>query len=160
MYRYIGESSRSAYERGGEHSKDLEFRRQKSHMLRHCVDIHPKMYPENVDFRMRVLTSHSSAFERQLREAVLIDHFAGPNLLNSKMEYNRCNIPKMVLKLGNDEGDEDPKITKEKALKEKIALIYKGENKRVLDGEMEGDINLDNSLSHSPKLPTKRIKTC
>ena len=36
LYRYIGESSRTTYERGGEHRKDLEFRRTKSHLLRHC----------------------------------------------------------------------------------------------------------------------------
>ena len=159
IYRYIGESSRSSYERGGEHVKDLKFRRPKSHMLRHCVDKHPNMDPDKVDFRMRVLTSHKSAFERQLREAVLIDHFAGPNLLNSKMEYNRCSIPKMILRVGNEEMKEDTKITKEKALKDKIVLIYKGENKRALDEQTEEDIEVEPLLSNSQELAAKRIKT-
>ena len=38
VFRYVGETSRSARERAGEHWKDLEFRRPKSHMLRHVVD--------------------------------------------------------------------------------------------------------------------------
>ena len=38
MYRYIGESSRSTYERGSEHLADLKHRRTRSHLLRHCVE--------------------------------------------------------------------------------------------------------------------------
>ena len=98
-YRYIGETSRSAYERGGEHQKDLEFRRPKSHLLRHCVEKHPDLLPEKVDFRMKILSTHKSAFERQLREAVVLDYFAGPQIMNSKMEYTRCGIPKLELKI-------------------------------------------------------------
>ena len=85
-YRYIGESSRSAFERGGEHLKDLHFKRTKSHLLRHCVDVHPDMIPEEVDFKMKILTTHKSAFERQIREAVVLDYYAGPLILNSKLE--------------------------------------------------------------------------
>ena len=40
--KHIGETSRSVFERGGEHQKDLEFRRPKSHILRHCVMKHPE----------------------------------------------------------------------------------------------------------------------
>ena len=95
------------------------------------------MDPDDVDFRIKILTTHKSAFERQIREAVLIEHFAGPLLLNSKMEYNRCSIPKIVMKLGNRENGEDPKITEEKSAIELIKLRYKGENKRERDGQTE-----------------------
>ena len=101
--RYIGESSRSALERMGEHLKDLEFRRPKTHLLRHCVEEHPSIAPENVDFRMKILTVHKSSFERQIREAVIIDHYAGPLIMNSKLEYTRCGIPKMEMRIGNKE---------------------------------------------------------
>ena len=47
-YYYIGETSRSAHERGIEHSKDLEYHRTKSHMLRHEVICHPELRPEEV----------------------------------------------------------------------------------------------------------------
>ena len=133
FYSYIGETSRSAYERGHEHLKDLEFRRTKSHFLRHAVEIHPDVPPEKLDFRMKVLTTHKSAFERQIREAVMIDLENGPNLLNSKIEYSRCLLPKMSIKLGNKQSEEDPQITKEKDIKEKIQLLYKSENKRTAE---------------------------
>ena len=115
---------------GGEHKKDLEFRRTKSHMLRHIVEKHPEVDPDEVPFKMRILSNHKSAFERQIREAVMIEHFAGPQLLNSKLEYNRCSIPKIILKLGNEELSEDPKLKTEKSTIEKIKLLFKGEKKR------------------------------
>ena len=77
---------------------------------------HPKMDPDKVDFRIKILSTHKSAFERQIREAVLIEHFASPLLLNSKMEYNRCSIPKIVMKLGNKEDGEDPKVTEQRII--------------------------------------------
>ena len=85
-FRYIGETSRSVFERGGEHKKDLKYRRPKSHMLRHCVEIHPDKEPEEVDFKMKILSTHKTPFERQIREAVMIDHYSKDHLLNSKME--------------------------------------------------------------------------
>ena len=53
LFHYIGESSRSTYERGNEHIKDLEFRRTKSHLLRHCEDKHPDQNPDDIRFGMR-----------------------------------------------------------------------------------------------------------
>ena len=151
IYHYIGESSRSIYERGGEHLKDLEYRRTKSHMLRHCVEIHPNILPETVEFRMRILSSHKTAFERQLREAVMIDYFAGPYLLYSRIEYNRCAIPKIELRLGNKELKEDPSVTKEKGTVEKIKLLFKGENKRQVEVDIEGEGSLEDATNDEKK---------
>ena len=86
IYRYIGETSRSIYERGIEHKKDLQFRRTRSHLLRHCVEIHSDENPDKIEFGMRLLSSHKSAFERQLSEAVMIEKYNGQYLLNSKLE--------------------------------------------------------------------------
>ena len=144
FYCYIGETSRSAYERGLEHLKDLEFRRTKSHFLRHVVECHPGMLPENLDFRMKILSTHKSAFERQIREAVMIDLHNGPRLMNSKLEYTRCALPKMSIKMGDKAQKEDPMVTKEKSTVEKIKLIYKLENKR--------EAKMDNQV------PKKRAK--
>ena len=68
LYRYIGETSRSFYERGQEHKKDLEYYRPKSHLLRHEVEKHPNLYPTEIDFRAKILLSHMTAFERQLSQ--------------------------------------------------------------------------------------------
>ena len=61
-YRYIGETSRSVFERGCEHYDDLYNGRTRSHMLKHCVLKHPNMDPLSIDFRIKILSSHKSAF--------------------------------------------------------------------------------------------------
>ena len=71
-------------------TSDLHSKRHKSHMLKHVLNNHPDMNLEHVQFDMKILSSHKTAFERQIREAVLIDKYAGPTLMNSKVEYNRC----------------------------------------------------------------------
>ena len=100
-------------------------------MLRHCVEVHGETNPDEIEFGMQVISCHTSAFHRQLSEAVQIEMHSGPYLLNSKLEYSRCNLPKMMLKLGNDDEKTDPMKEKEKSTSEKIQMIYKGENKRM-----------------------------
>ena len=107
----------------------------KSHLLRHCVEIHPLEDPDKVKFNMRQISSHKTAFERQLSEAVLIEKYSGQYLMNSKLEYTRCSIPKMMMKLGNNDEKTDPLKEKEKSILEKMKLLYKGEKKRSTNDE-------------------------
>ena len=95
---YIVETSRSSYERGNEHYKELEYKRHKSHMLKFAVKHHSNMNPAHVQFSMQMLSCHKSVFARQIREAVLI---AGPRIMNRKLEYNRCYIQQIIMKVGN-----------------------------------------------------------
>ena len=129
-YRYIGESSRSIFERGKEHKSDLKYRRTRSHMLRHCEEIHTNENPDEIEFGMRLISSSRTAFERQLKEAVYIEMLSGPYLMNSRLEYSRCNIPKMIMKLGEKEVTDHFK-EKEKNIVERLKIKYKGENKRT-----------------------------
>ena len=129
-FRYIGETSRSAYERGVEHFKDLEFTRPKSHMLKHAVIHHPDLEPSRVEFRMKILSSHKTAFERQIREAVLINKHSGVRLMNSKLEYNRCSIPRITVKTGNKEDEKDNQLDMEKMANEKIKQLYEKDSKK------------------------------
>ena len=99
-------------------------------MLKHVVNHHPEMNPEHVQFDMKILSSHKTAFERQIREAVLIEKFAGPTLMNSKVEYNRCSIPRIIMKTGNKE-NVDLEAQKEKETIEKIKELYPNEKKRT-----------------------------
>ena len=118
-------------------------------MLKHAVNHNSELDPCRVKFEMRILSSHKTAFERQIREAVLIEKFAGPMIMNSKLEYNRSLLPKMSLKLGPDKStSEDPEITKEKSVIEKIRLKYKSENKRQvgeIENMIENEIKIDGS---------------
>ena len=98
-YIYIGETSRSANERGIEHCKDKEHFRARSHMLKHAVSIHPINHPHEIEFRMKIISQNKTAFERQITEAVLIRRNMGEKLLNSRQEYNQCYIPKITVKI-------------------------------------------------------------
>ena len=134
-FKYIGETSRSAFERGVEHYKDLEFTRPNSHMLKHAVIHHPDLDPRMIDFRMKILSIHQTAFERQIREAVMIHKYTGTRLMNSKTEYNRCSIPRIVMKTGNKDSEKDIMIEIEKTADERIKNMYdKKENKRNNEG--------------------------
>ena len=106
---YIGESSRSSFERGKEHLDDYEKEKDDSHMNKHFVldhchdDVKPK-------FKMEVLRSHRSALTRQIHEAVLIQ-LNEDQVLNSKGQYNRCQLPRLTVRMGErvieDRKDED-----------------------------------------------------
>ena len=92
---YIGETSRSIQERAAEHHADLRNRREKSHMLKHQVLHHNQ---EDTPFVMRAVSYHRSALSRQAAEAVRIMRRGGEGaILNSKGEFNRCFIPRLML---------------------------------------------------------------
>ena len=99
---YLGETARTAFERGSEHHSDPEKMKDESHMFNHIVDTHEdEEYPQ---FSMKVLRGHRTALERQIHEAVIIaNSWDKGNLLNSKHEYNRCVIPRISVMMGDQE---------------------------------------------------------
>ena len=93
---YVGESSRSIYERGEEHWQDWRAKKDSSHILKHQEEVHS--WKEEPKFTMRVVRSYRSALARQIGEAVRIRRRGGEGrILNSKAEYNRCTIPRLIL---------------------------------------------------------------
>ena len=100
VYKYIGESARSCYERGLEHQGDCEQLKPGSHMLKHILDKHEGQQPGEVVFKMKAVKFHRSAFERQVHEAVMIQASRGHHILNSRSEFNRCALPRLGTKLG------------------------------------------------------------
>ena len=141
--RYVGESSRSAYERGFEHLDKLTTMNSKSQMLRHLVDMHEGQEFEEVKWGMFILKYLRTAFERQIEEAVHIQQGAETgNILNSKSEYNQSSIPRLVTKIGDKETEmkeweKEIKTEKEKEekLEEKIRQLRKEKNKTRLQRE-------------------------
>ena len=140
---YIGESSRSAYERGFEHLEKLTSLNSKSQMLRHVVDKHEKENVENVQWGMTVLKYMKSAFERQIEEAVTIERKAKEGeILNSKCEYNQTTLPRLITRIGDREAEMkewEKEIRKEKEyeerMEEKIRILRKDRNKERLRTE-------------------------
>ena len=66
LYTYIGESSRSTYERGFEHQRDARDLKTTSHILKHILEKHPGSGPDEVRSDIKVPKTHQSPFERQI----------------------------------------------------------------------------------------------
>ena len=92
---YVGETSRSIWERTKEHWSSYKSRSSDSHLLKHQEICHGGAPPS---FIMRVVNSSRTALERQTREAVRIRRRGGEGaILNSKAEYGRSYIPRLQL---------------------------------------------------------------
>ena len=91
-FLYIGETNRSVYERGIEHQNDIPACKTSSNMLRHLLAEHEEEEEcwEKIEFRMRVIKSTRSAFDRQILESVTIQKKRKHHIMNNKAEYNRC----------------------------------------------------------------------
>ena len=135
LFKYVGESNRSSYERGWEHLNDLATLNPRSHMLKHVLTHHPNEDMFSVELGMSVRKFCKSSFERQILESVTIQHERNNHhLMNSKSEYNRCSLPRLSTKMGDQEMKEY-KIEQEKdkqdeeILEKKIRTLRKELNK-------------------------------
>ena len=134
-YKYIGESCRSTFERGFEHAHDLEQLNPKSHMLRHCIEQHQGVPLEKMDFGIKVVQYTRTSFERQILESVKIQENRNHHILNSKSEYNRCALPRLATKIGENDykkWEETQQEDKEKELEmeRKIRTMRMMRNKK------------------------------
>ena len=92
---YVGESARSIFERAREHGGDYIGMKEDSHMVKHWLTSHSDLQ-EPPMFRFRVIRSFKDAMTRQISEAVRIE-LRGEGVLNSKSEYSRCRLPRLVI---------------------------------------------------------------
>ena len=105
-------------------------------MLKHIVEHHEGLDPTEVEFRMKAVKFHQSAFERQIFESVKIQTIRDKhNLLNSKSEYNRCALPRLGLKMGEADfrekrKEEEEEKRKDEDLEEKIRGLKKSRMKQ------------------------------
>ena len=95
---YVGETSRSAYERGFEHLDNLATLSSKSVMLKHMLSKHEGTDMSEIKWGMFITSYKRTAFERQLEEAVSIEKLSQTNIniLNSKSEWNNSAFPRLM----------------------------------------------------------------
>ena len=72
LFKYIGETSRSAYERSLEHQLSLKTLNSDSYMLKHLIDKHEGEDMEVQRFGIKVVKFTKSSFERQILESVTL----------------------------------------------------------------------------------------
>ena len=100
LYKYVGETSRSLYERGWEHVHAKDQLHSNSHMLKHAVEEHPGGDLLQIKFGMRAITFCRSSFERQIMKACKIqEERVKHTILNSKSEFNRSAVLRIMTKL-------------------------------------------------------------
>ena len=114
IVRYLGESSRSGYERIKEHVANFEARKEgkeedgdfssSSVLWLHSKEEHSGEMVAG-DWRVKIISSHCTALGRQVTEAVKIrDSDPTVLLLNSKMEFGANILTNVVA--GNTRGEE------------------------------------------------------
>ena len=127
---YIGESARSAFERGNEHLNDYKVKKEDSHMFKHFCDEHSSEVTRP-EFKMRVLKCHKTPLYRQVHEAILIAQNE-PITLNAKNEYNRCLLPRLSVMIGEHENRKDEKA-RDKQYADATEYSMEKEDKRKRD---------------------------
>ena len=108
-------------------------------MLKHYLDKHEMEDLEKGKFGMRIIRKARSAFERQVSERVQIQISRKSNfILNSKLECNRCALPRLTARIGNFTVDDLEKKKKVKAEKEKV-LLKKIRNLKIRNSKSRRD---------------------
>ena len=95
-----GESGRKGYARGMEHLQGVRTRSLKSPLLKHCILEHGG---READFRMDLVSSHSSCLERQIHEIVRIGGTKVEVILNSKSDFQQAPLVRLVAMTGLQE---------------------------------------------------------
>ena len=119
LHKYVGETARTTFERGFEHINDKKQLSSKSHMLKHCLEMHREEKMDEVEFGIRTVRHTRTSFERQILESVIIQENRNHHILNSKSEYNRCALPRLTTKIGENDYKKWEDKQKEDAVKEK-----------------------------------------
>ena len=98
---YVGETGRSAFLRGKEHTRGARLRDPKNPMVRHSEDQH-NMVEGIPPFKMEILRTFAKPLQRQVSEAVAIEGGAGgaDYMLNSKAEWGGAKIPRLTVEVG------------------------------------------------------------
>ena len=122
---YVGETSRSLFERAREHIKDGEAKTEDSHISKHWEQEHPgEPMPE---FRFKIIRSFKDSLSRQVAESVRID-LRGEGILNSKTVYSRNRLPR--LEIEKTEWERESEDRKKRAEEERLRCEQKDIERR------------------------------
>ena len=116
----------------------------KRHMLKHFLTSHKDDPTTEMVFRMKILGFSRSAYERQIKESVLIQSNRGHILLNSKSEFNRCSLTRLTVKLGESEinalAKANEREIREEEILETVIKEMKNNSKKRMKKEDESDL--------------------
>ena len=90
----VGESGRTAFDRGLEHGDALRTLNQESPLVEHSLEAHADRV---ASFQMEVVSFHKTNLMRQATEAIRIQMMEGGNILNRRGEWGQNLPPKLVV---------------------------------------------------------------
>ena len=111
---YVGESSRSMYERTKEHIADARAGNEDSHIAKHWAEQHRGEDMPKYPFRFKIIKTFQDSLSRQVSESVRIDLRKG--VLNSKTVYSRNKLPR--LEIAREEWEKEDEERRQRYLKE------------------------------------------
>ena len=136
--KYTGQTSRSLYQRGKEHLTGFLKKDENNALYKHSVDKHDGEY---VEFEMKVVKQHFSAFSRLVHESVRIKRNyrdSSISVLNSKSEWGSNKLPRLVIEV--DENPDNIRGNNEKNDFERLGI-----RKGSLSGRRQGEFQSSNS---------------
>ena len=107
---YVGETSRSLYERSKEHVRDGKKRVEDSHIAKHWDEFH--QVEEMPEFRFRIVKRFQDSLSRQVSESVRID--LREEVLNSKTVYSRNRLPRLEVEKTDWEKEDEVRQKRKK----------------------------------------------
>ena len=118
---YIGETSRTLYERSKEHLKDAEDFDPSSHIVKHWMNVHPdsNSCPQ---FSFTIKAKFRDCLSRQVAEAISI-MYTKDQLLNSKNEYMANCLTRICVEENRFERKKREREEEEQEEKDKLRLF-------------------------------------
>ena len=92
---YVGESSRTTFERASDHLKYYNDKLKGSHMYSHALAKHEGR--TDIKWKLKVIGNFQFSFTRQLSEEARIRRSGEENVQNEKGVYNRCAVPEIAV---------------------------------------------------------------
>ena len=152
---YLGETSRSLFERTSEHFNDAKKFSPKSHMVKHWMNTHPEMNTLP-PFKIKIIKQYRDCLSRQLGEAIAI-YVSKDTLLNGKNEYlNNC-----ISRVTIQEGSLDQKmrlIREEQEEKKELEDLIRFKEAKTTTNPTEEDIDDDPDTENELDLPARKMK--
>ena len=109
---YTGETSRSIFERAGEHLEDLNGLNKDSHMVKHWFLDHPNE-TNPPEFEFKIIGKYKDCLTRQIKEAVRLQN--RPGTTNSKGEWGGGRIPRLKIEKSEYETKKEMLIEQKEA---------------------------------------------
>ena len=156
---YVGETSRSIYERSREHWEGVKKGSNKNHMVKHQLLEHAGEPDPN--FQMKVRGFFKTALARQVAEAVYIRRRGGEGaILNSKGEFSRSYIPRLQVPEEDQGAENSERELSATILKEQDIQWEQSRSRELGDRAILGPKSspLKRSKEQGEEIPAKKNK--